>query len=101
MEYNRHYTPATDIFQSDDGYLLHLDVPGVAQAEIDLTVEGRHLTVRAGGADDETPRWWRRFNLPRTVDVEAVEAQHRDGVLAVRLPLMAKDRTRRVAITAG
>lgn len=99
--YNRHYTPATDIYQGEDAYLLQLDVPGVAQEEIDLTVEGRHLTIRAGGADDTPPRWWRRFTLPQNVDAEGIAADHRDGVLSVRLPLRAADQSHRVTITAG
>jgi len=92
------YTPATDLFTSDDAFLLTLDVPGVSEDEIDVTVEGRTLTFRAGGGEDSTPHWFRRFALPRGVDVDSINATHTDGVLSLRIPRLANGGARRVSI---
>lgn len=99
-----HHTPATDIFTREDAYLLAMDVPGVRLEEIDLTVEGRTLTVSAGGGEDSAPRWWRRFSLPREVEAEAIRAEHRDGVLSLHLPrqaVAAAASAQRIAVQAG
>ena len=95
------YTPAADLYASDDTFLITLDVPGVSESEIDVTVEGRALTLRAGGGEDTTPRWFRRFTLPRGVDTDSIAASHADGVLTLRLPRLPNGGARRVAVNAG
>ena len=95
------HTPSADLFASEEAYLLTLDVPGVSGDDIDLTVEGRSLTVSAGGGEDSTPRWWRRFTLPREVDADNITADHRDGVLSPTLPRGAGTGSRRIVVSAG
>lgn len=91
------YTPATDLHANDEAYLLTVDLPGVSEADIDLTVEGRVLTLRAGGGEDSATRWYRRFNLPRAIAVEDISAQHAAGVLQLRIPRTTPP-TRRIPI---
>lgn len=95
------YTPDADLYASDEAFLITLDVPGVKESEIDVTVEGQALTLRAGGGEDATPRWFRRFKLPREVDTEHIGATHTDGVLTLRLPRTGASTPRRIAVNAG
>lgn len=95
------YTPAADLFASPEAFLLLLDVPGVAEDEIDVTVEGRALTLRAGGGEDAPPRWFHRFRLPNSIDADNIVARHADGVLELRIPRLSGSGPRRVSVNAS
>lgn len=95
------YTPDADLYANEESFLITLDVPGVSESDIDVTVEGQALTLRAGGGEDAPPRWFRRFKLPRDVDTENIAASHADGVLTLTLPRAAANTPRRIAVNAS
>ena len=84
--YTRHTTPPTDVYASDDAWLLLLDLPGMSQDALSVTVERDTLIVSSREEDDAPPRWYRRLSLPRDADVEGIEATLTDGVLSVQVP---------------
>jgi HSP20 family molecular chaperone IbpA len=93
-----HYTPPVDVLSNDQEMLLVADLPGVSPQEISLEVDDRLLTLSAGGNEDTPPRWSRRFTLTPDIDPDQIAAEHRDGVLTVRLPRAPKP-ARRIAVT--
>jgi HSP20 family protein len=93
------HTPETDLFASEDAFLLTVDLPGVSESEIDITVEAHTLVLRAGGGEDALTRWYRRFGLPRAVDVGEITATHSDGVLQLHIPRHAQN-TRKIPVQA-
>lgn len=95
------HTPAADLYASKDAFLLVLDVPGVAEDEVDVTVEGRALTLRAGGGEDAPPGWFHRFRLPQAADPEGIAARHAEGVLELRIPRLSGSGPRRVSVNAA
>lgn len=95
------HTPAADFYMSDDAFLLTLDLPGVAESEIDVTVEGAVLTLRAGGGEDAPPRWFRRFRIPRAINREQITATHDNGTLQLLLPRTSESIPRRVKVNAA
>jgi HSP20 family protein len=93
------WAPAADAFETEREIVLLVDVPGVDRADLHVDVDGRSLVVRGERrvpehvADVETRRveraygaFSRAFDLPPTVDETRIRAEHRDGVLSVRLP---------------
>ena len=93
------WEPAFDTKVTDTAYVLTGDVPGVAQKEIEIRVDGGVLTVRgerradAGGGDvrwnrAERPRgkFARAFRLPPDVNEAKVKATYENGVLVLTLP---------------
>ena len=40
------WSPRVDIQETEDAFLIHADVPGVSQEDIDIQIEGRTLTLR-------------------------------------------------------
>lgn len=93
-----------DVVETDDAVVVTADLPGHAADDIDVTVDGRTLTVRAEtGREDETVEGRyvrrerrhrehsRRVTLPADVDEAAATADYGRGVLTVRLPKASGD----------
>ncbi|QQD18407.1 Hsp20/alpha crystallin family protein [Spongiibacter nanhainus] len=104
------WSPAVDIVESDAGYLLTMDVPGVSRESIDITIDSGVLTVSGERKVDHgeeakvaiNERWQgqfvRRFNLPDTVDEEQVAAKVENGVLALHIPKAAAAAPRKITV---
>ncbi|WP_018947152.1 MULTISPECIES: Hsp20/alpha crystallin family protein [unclassified Thioalkalivibrio] len=105
------WSPAVDIREEDDAYVLHADVPGVDPKDIELHMENGVLTLRGerkyeheeeqeGYKRVERMRgtFFRRFSLPDTADAENISARSQNGVLEVRIPKQARVQPRRIEI---
>jgi HSP20 family protein len=88
-------SPAVDIFENAEGYLLMADMPGVHAESLAVEVEGNEL--RVSGANGVT--YERRFRLPRGIDRDAAHATLVDGVLTVQISKPEGERPRRIEIT--
>ena len=101
-----------DVIRGKDEVLLRFDLPGVDAESIDVTVDRGVLTVSAkrteeAGEDEKlitrervTGSFSRRLSLGDKVDFDKIEADFADGVLTVRLPLLATAQPRKVEINA-
>lgn len=101
--------PLADIEETDDSYLLDVELPGVRRADIDLQVDGgrlvltaeRHERARVGLLRHRTRTTGRlalSVTLPGAVDGDGVTATFRDGVLSVNVPKAAHERRRRIPV---
>ena len=101
-----------DAFREGERFIVQFDLPGVAPESIDLTVERNVLTVHATRTrvqDDsvelliaERPHgtFSRQLFLGDTLDTDALEADYRDGVLTLRIPVAERAKPRKVAINS-
>jgi HSP20 family protein len=108
------WAPAVDIFEDDESIVLEAELPGMSKKDIRvnvnqgvLTLEGErkfsketkeenyHRIERAYGS------FMRSFTLPSTVDTEKIQAEHRDGVLTVRLPKKPEAKPKSVEVKVG
>jgi HSP20 family protein len=92
-------SPALDVAESDAGYNVSLDLPGVAKEDVKIAIDGRHVSVSAKSQRDETQRdgerviyreraaaaFERSFALPEEIDEEASAAKLDNGVLSLTL----------------
>lgn len=97
----RAYAPAVDIADAKNAVELIIDVPGVAEGGVELTVEKSILTLSAVPADGViagkklayaeygTGEYRRSFALSEDVDQENISASLKNGVLRIRLPKIA------------
>lgn len=105
------WSPAVDIEEYADRFVIHADVPGVDPASIEVTLEKGVLTLagsREQAADKPVAerrriertngRFHRRFTLPDTADGESVSASGRNGVLVVTIPKRPAAQPRRIAV---
>lgn len=96
-----HAWPAVDVVETTDAYLILADLPGVPKDDLQLTIEGRMLTLAGERPIGETAdvqwhcrerqasRFARRFSLGADLDAAAAEAVFEDGVLRLRIPKTA------------
>jgi len=108
------WRPAVDIYEAADKVILRVDIPGMAQEDIDLRIENGALRLRGerrmpeGARPEEYHRverpfgsFVRVFSLPGSVDTSRVKAEYRNGVLEVNLPKRQESQARPVAIEIG
>lgn len=83
------------IQETDQGYILSLEVPGIPMSGINIDVSGNLLTIKAeseskSGDEDEYRRDYRNYfqsyTLPSNVDADKIEASCENGLLQVLLP---------------
>jgi len=101
-----------DAFRKGDAFVVQFDLPGIDTSSIDLTVERNVLTVHAERRREEADgvelligarpqgTFSRQLFLGDTLDTDRIEAEYRDGVLTLRLPVTEKAKPRRVPIQA-
>jgi HSP20 family protein len=113
---NRPWSPAVDVYETEDALKVKADVPDVKIEDIDVRVENQMLSIR-GHRKFETEEnvkghhriersygeFVRSFAVPSTVDTEKVQADYKNGVLTITLPKKetAKPRQVKVAIQGG
>ncbi|MCZ7592236.1 MAG: Hsp20/alpha crystallin family protein [Kiritimatiellae bacterium] len=102
--------PATDIYETENGIALSVDLPGVRQEQVEVTLENRVLTISARSEavdpagydavhrDFEPVEYRRSFTLTEDVDRAAISARLKNGVLHLALPKAAESQPRRIEV---
>jgi HSP20 family protein len=103
-----------DLYEDNDVLTIELAIPGVQSDDLDISIEGRQLTIRATMPpipEGEQRRYWmqgiprgpvtRTIRLPANVDTENVKANVHDGMLMLRIPKAAEAKVRKVEIEKG
>ncbi len=110
-ESNKFATPGVDAVSTASGYEFYIDLPGVDPSSVELTVDGRVVTITASRefavADDaELVHAGRRhgsvsrsFRLGPDVDAEGLSARSEHGVLIVTVPKIEAPQPRKIEIT--
>jgi HSP20 family protein len=106
--------PAMNVWANDDGLVLTTEVPGVNPQDIDISVVGETLTLSGERMPDELKegsryhrqergygKFTRSVQLPFPVDVNAVEASFKDGVLHVAMPRAEEDKPRKITVKSA
>jgi HSP20 family protein len=110
----RSWTPPLDVYETRDDLVVSVELPGVRERDIHLSMTGDVLSLRGqrGGAADareenyhRIERWSgpfeRRVQLPIPVQVDRIRATYRDGVLEIRLPKVKEATPREIRIEVG
>ena len=104
------WSPLADVTETDDAYVVEVDLPGVKRNDIAVDLAGTELTISGELKEKERQGLFRhrtrrtggftyRVTLPRDVDTDKIEAALADGVLTVRIPKSEAVKPRRIAIT--
>jgi HSP20 family protein len=95
------WTPLADVTETDDAYLVEIEVPGVDRENLSGEIVEkekvgwlRHRTRRVG-------QFAYRTALPVDIDTDQVSADLADGVLTVRAPKTEAAKPRRITVNAG
>lgn len=108
------WTPAVDIKETEQEYLVKADIPGVPPENIEVSMEDGALVI-SGQREEEkktdengyrrTERFsgsfYRRFMLPTAVQEDKIKAEDKHGVLEIRIPKATSEkRARRIKVNA-
>ena len=110
---SRPWTPAVDIFETENELVLKADLPEVDPKNVEIQIENGTLTLKGNRAfeDEKNGKGYHRiersygsfvraFSLPETVDPENVKADFKNGVLTMTIAKkeVAKPRTIKVEV---
>jgi HSP20 family protein len=104
------WTPAADIYETDSGYLIAMDLPGIDREALELDVDDNRLVVKGTRTiaeskqhRSERPRgkFLRTFSVPGSVDQAKIGAEFKDGVLHIRLPKRSEQKPKKIDIKVG
>lgn len=109
------WSPAVDVRELDQELLFTIEIPGVAQSDLEVTTENGVLTVRGerteARAEAEDGRYHlaersygsfiRRFQMPPAVTNDEITADIENGVLTVHVHKAALPQAKQIHITAG
>ena len=103
------WIPLADVSETDDAYVVEVDLPGANRDQIDIQVQDRELVITGEIPDSEqqgrrhrrsrrTGRFEFHTYLPGDVNADSVNAQLSDGVLTVTVPKAEKAKPRHIEI---
>jgi HSP20 family protein len=108
---NRTWSPAVDVKETAEAYVLSAELPGLEKKDIHITLEDSVLTLAGERrfekeADKDNYHrieraygsFTRSFTLGGGVDGEKVQAAFKDGVLTVTVPKTEETRPRQIEI---
>jgi HSP20 family protein len=105
--------PPVNVFADRDGYLIKLEVPGIAPEDVSIEAEGRTLTV-SGKRQEIAPtegsfhrrergagQFSRSLQVPSDLDLTRAEASCKHGILTIRIPKKEEAKPRQITIKAA
>ena len=108
------WKPLMDVVETKEGITLKVEVPGMKQEDINISLEHNILTVRGERKhatetkEDGYTRFERSYGtfqrsvvLPSTLDSERVKATYKDGVLEIQLPKKEEAQPKAIKVQAA
>ena len=105
------WRPTADVVEKNDQFVVRVDLPGVAKADVSVTVEDDSLVIKGQRASEEraetdrvvrnervTGEFVRRFRLGNRVSRTDIKARFTDGVLEVLVPKAEEARSQLIEI---
>lgn len=107
------YVPKVDIYETGEGMELLVDMPGVDEKTVEVTLDRNVLTILGRVEPDKfegynlayteygVGDYQRAFTISDEIDREKIEAVVKNGVLRITLHKAEQAKARKIAITAG
>jgi len=108
------FTPSIDIDEGAEDFTVRVDLPGVSQKDVKVTLMGDTLTIRGERKRDDVNQdrnthriertygsFERTFTFGTPVKNEGIHARYRDGVLEVVVPKAEEAKVREIEIQAA
>jgi HSP20 family protein len=104
-------TPLLDVRETEDEYLVMVDLPGVKSEDVTIEFNDQVLTISGSRVPVETGQsqlverpygsFVRNLTLPKGVDGDQIKADYHDGVLELHIPKPAEIKPKKIAISSG
>jgi len=111
-----YYSPAVDIQENENNYVMKMELPGFNENNIEVNVEGPYLSIVSRLEKDKEKNnedgkfilrergnttFNRSFQLPGNADPQAISADFKDGVLSLSIRKRAESERRIIEIHAA
>lgn len=111
-ESRRTLVPASRVIEDNGKIEVRLEMPGVAQGDLEIRVEGTDLTVVGRRQEPATEGTWllrerrrgdfhKTFAVDASIDLEKVDATLANGILTLSLPMKEAAKPRRIEIRSA
>lgn len=91
-------TPRANIDETDKGYSITVEMPGLSRSDVEVSVENDHLTVSGTRENGKTKTTYTRsWSLGDNVTQEAITARYDAGLLYIEVP-MVKSKKRIISV---
>ena len=105
----RDWAPVVDILETDNDFVLKVELPGVEKDDVEVSIDNRILTINGEKKNDSADKkvhrtecrygtFIRNFTLPQDVDVDKVEAACKNGVLSLTLTKMEQAKPKQIEV---
>src|SRR6201987_4286794 len=108
------FIPAVDIYEDEKKIVLKLEVPGIPEKDLDVSVENNTLTVKGERKFEKEEKeenfhrierrygsFSRAFTLPASVETESIEAKYENGVLKLELKKKAEAQPKQIKVNVN
>lgn len=109
-----HWRPDINCFMEGGNYVVDVDLPGIEEKDLDISITGNRLTVkgeRRTGWDEKKEGhilhesfygcFERTLTLPEGVDTDKVHATMKNGVLRISMPAHEHVLPKKVTVESG
>jgi HSP20 family molecular chaperone IbpA len=104
----RFIRPAVNIVETEEGFFVTADMPGVNKERIEINVDKGILTISAR-AERSAPgtlayqefqlgNYYRQFSVPETLDHTKAKAEYANGILTLKVPKAEAAKPRRISV---
>lgn len=105
------WAPAVDVVEKEDKFLVKVELPGVKDEDIDVSITGDTLTISGEKSTDSEVKkkgyyysessygsFSRSITIPSSVNTGKIEAARADGVLEISLPKFPEIKPKKVTV---
>ena len=101
------WTPASDIYETDSGYMIAMDLPGIDREALKIDIDDNRLVVkgtravaesRASRTERPRGKFLRTYSVPGSVEQGKIAAEYKDGVLHISLPKRNEQKPKKIDI---
>jgi HSP20 family protein len=103
--------PRVDIRESENGYVLEAELPGLTEKDVDVKVEDNLLQISTKKNEKKEEKkngylmrerrfasYSRSFVLPREVKTEGIEASFKNGLLTLNIPKSEEAKPKQIEV---
>ena len=96
---SRGMAPSVNIREHEENFLLDLAAPGLKKEDFKINLDNNVLTISSEMKEENEEKnekftrrefyfnsFSRSFTLPKTIDLDKIKADYKDGILSIALP---------------
>ncbi len=103
--------PLLDISETYNNIIVKAELPGIAPKDVDVSTSGDILTIKGEKKEEKEQKgkhfhrversygsFSRTISLPKSVNIDAVKAEYKNGILEINLPKIEEAKARKIEV---